>query len=253
MTISPKARLLEIVEELTGTLKRPVCSRDLLAFLTLHPERHTQHMKRVGQVLLKSAIPRGNGIPHLHIMGKIANRSYYATADTPEMRQAFHLERHRHQIDQTLDWRMADAVERLRGTEYEALGLNAAAGFIMEMSPLSHISGKLTAELDRLRVHRLPEFVGTPFDDFISRSEAKKRIIQAATIFHEDVERAECTHTNKLLASWRWPQSNLFSPSDGEPYALIQIQWMCDAHFGPEVDVGAALLTCSRFGKGRSS
>ena len=245
--MTEKDHLLAIIDHLTHSLKRPICSADLRHYFAARPEERTRHLQAWGQVLLKISRLGRRAEASLHCIGRIGNRNYYARKDTIHLRLALEQERRRIRVREVLEWRLSDHVSYLIGTEFEEEGRIAAAGFVREFA--GREEPELVHELAAVSRWAVDEFDPLAPSDLISRRDAVAILRAAATAYHGSEARAAQVHTNKLLALWRWPQSSLYPAVPGLQYSARQIRLLASHHFE---DCDPARLACSRYGCGPS-
>lgn len=208
---SEKAKLMAAVGDMVAKMGRPVCSDDLRRYLNaLEDQEQVPFFTQcLGQVLLKAARPRPEPFPFLRCLGKVGNRAYYALEDTQELRLA--LGRHKDTLRAKVgaSWRMAEAVTNLIGTPYEAQARNAAAGFLQEFGPLTHLDECLADQVEDVRKWVVGPFVAREASDWITRKEAQA-LLKEAAIRCLGPEEATQVKYQKILTAWQWPQSDLF-------------------------------------------
>lgn len=219
-----KAKLLTAVEELCGTLGRPICSADLQAFFRQHPERRPCLLKRLGQQLIVAAEAQDGMVPYLKKIGIFCHKAFYALDDTPEWRQRFTDHCINQKVAELLRLSIPDHVETVLECGMVDLGTNAASGWVAEVTLLTkdyshpsvlHPDGRLA--FDFLRSLSKPFAPAVPQESALMSREDASRLLGREAQSRRLWEASFSPF--RYLARFRWPQCALF-PETSQYIAL---------------------------------
>lgn len=222
-----KFSLMDQVRQLSGSLNRPVCSKDLIEHWKTHPDIRPALLQAPGQLLAKCARPKRWG--RIHNIGIIGNLAYYAPDMDPHWFERLEV----HQAATTLK-----TAARLRVPDYaadiledhEELALNALRGWVKEICPLTRID-ELQSHVQATALPRMmematsvvgprPKFTGNPPVDLIDSTRAAvilRREYEHRTVFGD----AAFLSINKHLARINWPRTSLFAKVSGHSHEEI--------------------------------
>jgi hypothetical protein len=213
-------KLSSVVSLLCQKLGRPVCSKDLKAYFSKHPDEIPQLQQRLGQILIKAARPHRRGDNPLKKIGLIGNQAYYAVG-VGNWAASINAHKVQLRIEKVVLWRLPETLTCLLGTKFEAAARNALAGFVKEWSATDF--PPLAEQVAEARRIASPKFQLHLPKDLIGRKEAKALLLKLVAK-HDGKLRAQHFNPDRPLAFLCWPQSSIFKEQPELTYSKSQIQ-----------------------------
>jgi len=250
-----KIRLIQAVKTLNEELNRPISSQDLREYFLLHPEEQPLLRQCLGQQLLKASRSWKTNVPSVFQVGIIGKYAYYASTDAVEWKKKFDDHVLNLSIQNELKLNMAEKAISLIDSPYEKFARNALAGFISEWTPALKNNSieeidDLAEAIDEAKKYASKKFIRWMPKKLISRRQAFRFLQNEATRRFGKFRAAHINY-DRYLASWSWPQVNLFPKSSKLLYVPEQLLWIAQKVWPLSEDnpfLAEALLTCSRYG-----
>jgi hypothetical protein len=227
--ISQNHKLCGLVMALAMELNRPVCSADLERHFEIEPENRPLLTQRLGQLLLKAALPAQTDVPRIRQVGLHGYRAYYAPDASRIWDDRF--AQFRNEEELILFHRLCffENVRYLLGGSHDALARHSLAGWIVEADylmgrcPTHPLSTTLVQQCDQTRHLAAPSFTRVIPCDLLIRSAALSLIqsfIQERAAHRLGFKINYC----RYLTDLKWPQSHLYPPLQVLKYSARQLQ-----------------------------